>query len=216
MGSLASKPGLLKRRNLTTNRRIADGLLQHDERIVWEGGPTISLVWKFWIGIIYLILGLIIYESVVSTLETPAFLPFFLFLDSLSLILPFLALARFRSAQRLSYYITTQRIIIERGNRFRWLFFPEIGDTRTSDRASLVTLLGLRNVYFQSKGAEKVRRWTPDEHGIVYALRKDEHGTVYEYPPRPVTTDGFYYLTKTEANYVKQLVQSYRQANSSR
>ncbi|HZY47347.1 MAG TPA: hypothetical protein VFE96_06070 [Candidatus Bathyarchaeia archaeon] len=53
----------------------------------------------------------------------------------------------------------------------------EIEKTRTSDRLSFVTALGLKHIYFYAKGASETARRSmmPDKNGVVWALRKGEN-----------------------------------------
>jgi len=132
----------VKRGNLRTRPEIAKGLLSENEKILWEGAATVPLLIKFWIGVMMLFLGLIGYEIIRFALSDPA-LPYLIGLYLIGIILPALPIDRVRKARQWFYYVTDQRIIIERGYRYRWLFLKEIDRIRISDRLSFVGFVGL-------------------------------------------------------------------------
>jgi len=203
----------VKRGNLRTRPEIAKGLLSENEKILWEGAATVPLLIKFWIGVMMLFLGLIGYEIIRFALSDPA-LPYLIGLYLIVIILPALPIDRVRKARQWFYYVTDQRIIIERGYRYRWLFLKEIDRIRISDRLSFVGFVGLEHIYFQTKNADKPYGRTPDKNGVVWALYKKD-GHYYEYPPRPLTKDGFYYLKKGEAALVNKIVLELRSRQNS-
>jgi hypothetical protein len=194
----------VKQGNLRTKPEIAKAFLAENEKILWENNVTIPLLLKFWIGVVILIVGLIGYEILRLTVDDPAF-SYFILVYLIALFLPALAIDRVNKARTRFYYVTDKRIVIERGYRYRWLFHNEIEKIRISDRLSFAGFVGLEHLYFLTKGADKPYGRTPDKNGVIWALYKKD-GRYYEYPPRPVTIDGFLYLRRGEAEAVKQMV----------
>jgi hypothetical protein len=203
----------VKRGRLRTRLEIEKGLLSDKEKILWEGAPTVPFLMKFWIGVVIFTVGLIGYQIIRFAISDPA-LPYFIGLYLIVLVLPTLLINRVGKARKWFYYVTDQRIIMERGYRYRWLFLNEIDRIRISDRLSFVGFVGLEHIYFQTKDADKPYGRTPDKSGIIYALY-EKNGQYYEYPPRPVTTDGFYYLKRGEAALVDKLVLELRSRRNS-
>ena len=190
------------RGNLRARPEIAKAFFKEGETLLWEGASTMTGQLKFWTGLVSLISGLIGYEIAVLPEILNAF-PYFIGLYLILAFLPGLAIARINKARGMFYYVTDQRVVMERGYRYRWLFLKDIENVWISDRLSFVGFVGLENVYFEAKEAEQ----TPESTGLVWALYK-KNGHYYQYPPSRM--GGFDFLKRGEAKIVKQIVTSAR------
>jgi len=199
---LGSKSANAPRGNLRARPEIAKAFFKEGETILWEGASTMTGQLKFWMGVVTLTSGLIGYEIAILPGIAKAF-PYSIGLYLILAFLPAFAIARINKARGVFYYVTDQRVVMERGYQYRWLFLKDIGNVWISDRLSFVGFVGLENIYFQAKETEQ----TPESTGLVWALYK-KNGHYYQYPPSRM--GGFDFLKSGEARIVKQIVASAR------
>jgi len=197
---LGSKSVSSPRGNLGARPEIAKAFFKEGETILWEGASTMTGQLKFWIGVVTLMSGLIGYEIAILPDIVKAY-PYFIVLYLILAFLPALAIARINKTRGMFYYVTDQRVVMERAYQYRWLFLKDIGNIWISDRLSFVGFVGLENIYFQAKETER----TPESTGLVWALCK-KNGHYYQYPPSRM--GGFDFLKRGEARIVKQIVAS--------
>ena len=197
---MGSKSVSSPRGNLRARPEIAKAFFKEGETILWEGASTMTGQLKFWIGVVTLMSGLIGYEIAILPDIVKAY-PYFIVLYLILAFLPALAIARINKARGMFYYVTDQRVVMERAYQYRWLFLKDIGNIWISDRLSFVGFVGLENIYFQAKETER----TPELTGLVWALYK-KNGHYYQYPPSRM--GGFDFLKRGEARIVKQIVAS--------
>ena len=197
---MGSKSVSSPRGNLRARPEIAKAFFKEGETILWEGASTMTGQLKFWIGVVTLMSGLIGYEIAILPDIVKAY-PYFIVLYLILAFLPALAIARINKTRGMFYYVTDQRVVMERAYQYRWLFLKDIGNIWISDRLSFVGFVGLENIYFQAKETER----TPESTGLVWALCK-KNGHYYQYPPSRM--GGFDFLKRGEARIVKQIVAS--------